>query len=422
MLTIFAVFNRIRKFNIQNKVMQQNNLILIDKPYASDFIIKTIKENNFQIISTPEARNMISDKSLNWISEEDAKIIFEKNTNIPIYTNSENTIGWIENNLDSPNLIEQIQIFKNKIKFRELLKDSYPDYFFKGIKLKELRNLNADELKFPFIIKPAVGFFSLAVHKIDNRVEWEQVLDKIEYEIEQFRGMYPKEVVDITDFILEEYIKGEEYAIDCYYDENGDPVILNILHHIFSSESDVSDRVYNTSKEIMLEYQNEILDFLKIIGAKTNLKNFPAHVEVRIDSKRNVHPIEINPLRYGGWCTAGDLSWYAYGFNSYEYFIYGKKPDWEEIFKSRKEKIYSMIVLDNNSGIKESDIEYFDYDLLLKDFENPMDLRKVDYNRYSVFGFLFTETSFGNEKELNQILTSDLKRYIKVKKASTNNQ
>ena len=390
-------------------------MILIDKPYVSDFLIKTIKEYNFQVIDTLEARNLISDNSLNWISETEAKSQFEKSPNFPVYSNSENTIAWIEKNFDSSDLSDQIQVFKNKIKFRELLKEFNPNYYFKGVKLNDLRQVNSSELKFPLVLKPAIGFFSIAVHKVDNESEWNQALDKIENEIENLLDLYPKEVIDISDFIIEEYIVGEEYAVDCYFDENGKPVILNILHHVFSSAKDVSDRIYNTSKEIIQEYETEIYDFLSVMGLKAKLKNFPAHVEVRIDGKRKIHPIEINPLRFGGWCTTGDLSWYAYGINSYDYFLNSKNPNWNEIFKTREEKIYSIVILDNNSGIPEDEIKCFDYDKLLKDFENPMDLRKVDHNKYPLFGILFTETSKGNEKELKQILSSDLRKYIKTR-------
>ena len=139
------------------------------------------------------------------------------------------------------------------------------------------------------------------------------------------------------------------------------------------------------------------------------------HVEVRIDSNGNLKPIEINPLRFGGWCTTGDISYFAYGINSYEYFLYEKTPNWKEILKTRKDKKYNLIVLDNNSGIKENNIESFNYELLLKDFEKPLNLRKVDFKKYSVFGFLFTETSTNNEHETNTILASNLKKYITIK-------
>lgn len=391
-------------------------MILIDKPFASDFLINTIKENNIQIVETAVAKEMIDDDSLNWISENEAIVIYKSRPNLPIYTNSENAISWIEKKLAFSDLPLKIQLFKNKIKFRTLIKDVYPNYFYKGVKFEELKTIAAHDLQFPIIIKPAVGFFSLAVHKIDNWQEYQLTLPKIEAQIEDFKNMYPKEVVDVTDFILEAYIDGEEHAIDCYFDEKGEVVILNILHHIFSSDKDVSDRVYSTSKEIFEMYYAEIEHFLQLIGEKANLKNFPMHVEVRIDNNKNVIPIEVNPLRFGGWCTTGDISWYAFGINSYEYFLKNKKPNWTNIFSNRLTKKYNLIVLDNNSGIKESDIGSFNYELLLKDFKKPLNLRKVNYKRYKVFGFLFTETSIENNLELKHILNSDLKKYITLQK------
>lgn len=390
-------------------------MILIDQPYISSFLLKTIKENHLEIVSTVAARAMISDNSLNWISENNAVKFIKNNPNSSLYTNSENTISWIEKNLASTKLPSQIHVFKNKIKFRKLLKDLFPDYFFKGIKFEDLAYLSMENLKFPFIIKPAVGFFSLGVHKVDNPDEWPSVLNKITNDIAEIRSFYPNEVVDTSNFIVEECIEGEEYAMDCYFSKEGEPVILSILHHRFSTGKDVNDRVYTTSKEIIETHLPKMQLFLDALGALVNLKNFPFHVEVRIDKNGTIIPIEVNPMRFGGWCTTADLSYFAYGFNSYQFFLNGTKPNWKELFEKGKNKKYSLILLDNNSGISESNIASFDYDLLLSEFENPMELRKVDYNEYPFFGMVFVETSLGNEKELDQILTSDLKKYIKVK-------
>ena len=392
-------------------------MLLIDKPFASDFLIKTIKENKFPIVITEASKSMISDESLNWISEKEAIDCYKKEKDLLVYSNSENAISWIEKNLSFSKLPSQIQLFKNKILFRELLKDAFPNYFFKGVKLSELPKLDITTLKFPLILKPAVGFFSLVVHKVDNASEWQTVLANIEQEIESFKGMYPKEVVDVTDFIIEQYIEGEEYAVDCYFNKNGDPVVLNVMHHIFSSDKDVSDRVYSTSKEIIEKHKPKIKAFLKIVGEKAQLKNFPMHVEIRVDSNKKIIPIEINPLRFGGWCTTGDMSYFAYGFNSYEQFLYQKTPNWDAIFETRKDTLYSLIVLDNNSGINEKDIASFDYELLLKDFKKPLNLREVDFRKYAVFGFLFIETSKENKDEINTILASNLRKYITVKNA-----
>jgi len=45
-----------------------------------------------------------------------------------LYTNSENYIGWIGNNLPNSGLPEKIKLFKNKILFRDLLADLFPAY------------------------------------------------------------------------------------------------------------------------------------------------------------------------------------------------------------------------------------------------------------------------------------------------------
>lgn len=389
-------------------------MFLLDKPYISDFLIQTIKKNNFPVVASSEAKELISDRTLNWIPEEEAIENCKNQSQPAIYSNSENTIQWVNKNLSFSDLPKKIMFFKNKIKFRELIKDIYPNYFYQGIKLSELEDLDIKSIEFPFILKPSVGFFSMGVYKVENLEEWKIISKKIINEVEITKSIYPKEVINLNKFIIEEFIHGEEYAIDCYFNKTGEPVILNILHHIFSSGKDVSDRVYSTSKKIIEKYHTILEDFLKIIGNKLDLKNFPIHMEVRIDKEGKIIPIEINPLRFGGWCTTGDLSWYAYGINSYEYFFKGIKPDWNKILESKSGKIFSIIVLDNNSGVKENNIISFDYDKLLEKFSKPMVLRKVNYLKYPVFGFVFIENSIDNKHELTHILNSNLQEFIKV--------
>jgi hypothetical protein len=55
--------------------------------------------------------------------------------------------------------------------------------------------------------------------------------------------------------IIEEFIRGEEYAIDYYYDNNGDAVLLNVLHHPFLR---TDTRVYSTSKAIIEKYKIDL--------------------------------------------------------------------------------------------------------------------------------------------------------------------
>jgi hypothetical protein len=385
-------------------------MFLIDKPFASDFLIATIKENNYPIIATPVAMSIIQDDTLNWIEEQDAITIYNDNPETTLYSNSENALVWIEQHLGDSTLARQINILKDKVQFRELTKSLFPDFHFQKLSLTDVHLLDSATLKFPFVIKPSVGFFSIGVHIIQDQNDWEQA--KKELHPEKLKSIFPKNVLDTTYFIIEEFIQGEEFAIDYYHNANGEVVILNILHHLFSSGKDTSDRVYCTSKEIIITHSAAIHEFLNALGQELQLKNFPAHAEIRIDASGKITPIEVNPLRFGGFCTTGDSLGVTVDFNSYVCFRESKKPNWDHIFKGKEDKVFSIIILDNSTGIPAEDIKSFDYKKIATKFEKPVLVRPLDIHSYPVFGFIFTETSPGNERELTDILISDLKEYV----------
>lgn len=385
-------------------------LFLIDKPYVSDFLKKTIKENSYPVVSTEVARELMQDDSLNWISEEKSELFLRNDPLGPLYTNSENALAWIARHTNGSALSEHIQIFKDKNKFRELIHAFYPDFLFQKVKLDEIQDLGPEGMPFPFVIKPSVGFFSLGVHIVRDAENWKRVKSDLSRSV--LDGLYPPSVLDGSSFIVEEYIHGEEFAVDCYFNHDGEVVILNIFHHWFSSGTDTSDRVYTTSKEIVLKHESVFAELLNVLGRAAGIKNFPAHVELRMETTGKITPIEVNPLRFGGWCTTGDLPGIALGYNLYDYYYNQRRPDWEQIFQNKDNKLYSIVVLNNNSGIPVEQVKSFDYELLEKDFENALLIRRLNIRKYPVFGFLFAETSVGNEAELKHILTSDLKKYI----------
>ena len=389
-------------------------MYLIDKPYISEFLLDTIRENNYKIIATREAKELVTDSSLNWISEEEAILSLKNNPYQPVYSNSENALSWIENNFNESELSKQINVFKDKVAFREQIKAIFPDFKFQKVKLQDIQNIGTEDLSFPFVIKPSVGFLSLGVYIIEDENDWANA--KKEITQENMKSIFPKKVLDTSHFIIEDFIQGEEYAIDYYHNDEGEVVVLNILHHIFSSGIDTRDRVYSTSKEIINKHKTELEKFLSKIGNQLNLRNFPAHAEVRIDENGKIIPIEINPMRFGGWCTTADLLGVAVGFNCYKCFFENNSPDWNNIYLEKEKKIFSLIVLDNNSGIAPINIDKFDYEALANNFETPLLVREVDINNFPLFGFVFAETEPKNRDELYRILNSDLKEYISLKK------
>ncbi|MDD4498444.1 MAG: ATP-grasp domain-containing protein [Methanosarcinaceae archaeon] len=386
-------------------------MIILDNPYVSDFLRDTAAGMQAPVLRNEMSSGLKPDKALNLLDEAEFIELAKEKGVCKLYTNSENSIDWISENLGFTGLPEKIELFKNKVRFRELLERIYPDFQYREVKFGELDKIRIEELKKPFIIKPAVGFFSFGVHKISENEEWARVLKIIKAEVEILKGIYPVQVLDVGRFLIEECIEGEEFAVDAYYNGKGKPVILNVLKHIFSSATDVSDRVYFTSKEVIETYRESIEDLLKEIGKLADLRDFPFHIELRIGMDRKIQPIELNPMRFAGWCTT-DIAHFAYGINTYKYFLEGLEPDWNRLLEEKDGKNYCLIVLDKGGDLASKGVKGFDYEKLLEDFERPLELRKTDHEKYKVFGFLFTETPVEKWGEIERILKSDLKEYV----------
>lgn len=387
-------------------------MFFVDEPYISDLFRQTVRDNDIPVVNTQAAQKLALLPGTNLISEEQAVEKVRASDSLLFYSTSENSIGWIAKNLAFSSLPKKIEQFKNKARFRELTRSLSPDFFFKEVGIDELKLIKIDQIPMPFIIKPNVGFFSMGVHKVSNGEEWLQAIDAINAQIDHMDSLYPDEVLNTGSFIIEQCIEGDEFAVDAYFNATGEPIILNILHHTFSSESDVSDRVYTTSKEIIERNLDEFTAFVGKIGLLTDTISFPVHIELRRGKDGTLLPIEVNPMRFGGWCSTPDLAFAAYGMNPYLYYYTQQKPNWTELLNGKEGKLFSVVVLDNSTGKSAAEIAAFDFEKLVACFEKPLELRKIDYKKYPVFAFLFTETRQDNFDELKYILNSDLNEFV----------
>lgn len=387
-------------------------MVILDFPYVSEYLQNSLIEANIPVIKTASAEQLgLSDK-INWISEKEAIEAFRNNQELPLYTNSENAISWINKNLGFTKIPEKINLFKDKVRFRELIKPLYPDYYFKEILLDDIEGLAKEYLPYPLILKPAVGFFSLDVYKLNTHADWEKVLFRINNEITEGSQIYPDDVFNSSRFILEECIPGREFAIDTYFDKDGQAVILNISEHFFGSSEDLGDRLYQTKPELFKELYSSLLQAVQSIGDLAQIKNFPVHVEVRKNPDGQIIPIEVNPMRFGGWCTTADLAGLSYGINPIEMFLNQEKPDWDQIFSSRQGKAYNLVLLDNVTEIPGNKIKGFDYDKLGSKFRSILEIRKINFTKFPIFGFLFVQTDPDEEPVLEELLKSDLREFL----------
>ena len=294
----------------------------------------------------------------------------------------------------------------HNIVFFQLPQD--PDFYFFESGFENLSTLDTEKIRFPVVLKPCVGFLSMGVYIIRNAKEWIEVIKNLRDDIEKFRGQFPTEVVDASSFIVEELINGEEFAIDAYFDKDGKPVILNIFKHPFSGETDVSDRVYFTSGEIIKSNHERFEHLLLKIGDLAELRNFPLHMEVRVDAGK-VMPIEINPMRFAGWCVT-DLAYFAYGIDVYEYYFEQKSPDWEKILKDRGGEFYYFTIAEVPVSLDKSEIKDIDYNAFLKNISHPLEVRKIDYRRHPIFAIVFAKTD--DYSEMSNILKKNMKDFI----------
>jgi hypothetical protein len=382
-------------------------MIIMDKPYVSDLMIEALESLKLPILKNEMSVNFSGNENLKIV--DSSEFMKNYNENIKLYTNTESSLDWIYRNLPCDKKSDTIRLFKDKAGFRNIVKDLYPDFFYTSLTLDKLAHFDISKIKLPVVLKPNVGFFSCGVYTIRSQEDWAKALDEIKDLASSVDTVYNEEVISHSEYIIEEYIAGDEYAVDGYFDENGQVVVLNILKHIFASETDVDDKLYITNRAIIKEYLQPLKTILNKVNENANTRNFPFHFEVRIEGDKIV-PIEMNPLRFAGWC-ATDIAYYAYGTNVYDCFFNNKKPDWQGIFKGDNDSTYAIVVMGKTSNSQPGS-KTFNYDSLSDHYGKILDIRKADYQIHSLYGFMFLSINSDHQASFSKILNEDFDRFL----------
>ena len=123
--------------------------------------------------------------------------------------------------------------------------------------------------------------------------------------------MFSESVFSKKQVIIEQFLEGDEYAVDMFYSEKGEPVITNITYHPLPKKAAYHHVLYYTSHQIFQQLYPQVESFFTRLNSILNLRTFPIHAEFKLEDGKALLPIELNPLRYGGFGLA-DLSYYAY--------------------------------------------------------------------------------------------------------------
>ncbi len=387
-------------------------MFILDKPYVSSMLRETLANNRYPVLDNAMARSEAA-PVLNLVEPAAfARMVLERESP-RIYTNSENCIDWIAANLGVTRLPRQIDMFKDKVAFRDLVRELYPDFRYRGITLAELPDVAAEDLPYPLVLKPAIGFFSLGVHVVRDPDEWRRAVQTVHRDVDAISRQYPRQVLNTERFIVEQCIQGREFAVDVFFNATGKAVIVNIIEHLFASAKDVSDRVYVTSSAIMRQWLPRMGSLLEEIGRLAGLRNFPAHVELRVDGDDRLRFIEVNPMRFAGWCVA-DMAIHAFGVNPYDCYMNDAAPDWGSILDRHDGRTVGVVVADIPAHIDRTRIASVAYDRFQARFKKPLELRRIDHTEYPVFAFLFAESTDPALQEFQDVLQADLGAYIHV--------
>jgi len=382
-------------------------MFILEDPYVSPQLAAAARTAGAPVLSTGQARAA----ELDVVDDATFARAWREDPSARLYTNSENAIPWIQCHLGDTPLPAQVETMKDKIRFREVLRDLDPDYRFMEVRRDALPEVDVSVFGGPFVAKPAVGFFSLGVEIVERPADWPATAKRLQAAAARFAGIYPDVVLDLDRFVLEQVIGGDEFAVDAWYDADGAVTIVNVYEHPFAHGADVSDRVYRVAPAVIERTHDVFVEHLRAFGARAGLRNVPIHVEFRIDAAGTVRPIEANPMRFGGWCAA-DITSHAWGFCPYRSFLNAERPNWDRLCAAQRGHTTALIVADLPPDLDRKRISRIDFDAFAGQFREPLELRPVLDWRQPVFAFLFVRVQDDELDQLDAILEADLTRYL----------
>lgn len=374
----------------QKKKQLKMKVYLVKPQQSESGTIETLPEfEQLQLIEDKDAREL--------------KFIFENNQKVAII--SESSIANVLSNLPEENAKRKaIELFKDKFLFRKLIKEesfNIQKIHFQDISKLKVRNKS--------VLKPLKGCFGTAVKIVDEHTNFEQLEKEIHQELEKNGTVFSENVLTSNEFIVEDFIEGEEYAVDMFYNNEGKPCIVNIFHHPIPKHQQYLHMIYYSSKNTFDEIYPLAKSFFEQLNKKINVLDFPMHCEFkRIGNK--LIPIEINPMRFGGM-GLGNLTYYAFNINPYQYFLENKEPDWSEIFKNVDEDLRFVYFIAYNSFSKDTKTNYPNIQKLKTEFTAIKREQLFDYQKQLAFGVFCLQES---EENLNRLLQIDFDDYFEL--------
>ncbi len=382
-------------------------MMIIDEPFAAPVLIEYLEQTQQPVLANSMARKLAGEHRINVL--ESVEFAKQLNAGARLVCTSENAFDWIAEHAENKVMTDAIATFKDKARMRKLLAPMYPELECREVPTDQLGNVNFNELQPPFVLKPTVGYCSAGVYVVSSREQWDAVLADIQQNLAVWRSRYSESSLSEDFFIIEPYLDGTEYAVDAYFDENGEAVVLDVLRHEFKDANDTTDRCYVTGPSIVCRHASHFAEWLTEVNRFVGARNFPVHVETRM-KEGHITPIEFNPLRFAGICGT-EISYFAYGFHAYDYFLRGIRPNWDELLADKEGKLYCMGYVPAPEPLAMGEAS-FDYDAFQQRFSGLQAFYRFDPQETGALGFVFIETSENDEDERAFLRDADLGQFL----------
>lgn len=389
--------------------MKEKSLALLTDDYVSPMLLNTLMREEIPVLVRgkklkeelerfcPSLKLLSKEEALNIISKEDSRLL----------TNTEDLLSCVATHTTDPSRAEGLMQLKDKRRFRELESEYYPDYFFLEAESSRLKEIELPPGR-SYVIKPSSGLKGIGVWMAKERKDLHGMADAIVKEVKESAETLGRDLLSSDRFLIEEFIKGEEFACDAYLSSKGEPVVLGIYAHPLRDEGDFRDIVYYTSSGVIRKMLPRVSDFLRKLSAKTGLKGIPLHAEFRLQKNR-LMPIEVNPLRMGRFGLP-DLAFFAFGVNPYRYYYNEQKPEWDRILSRAGEDMFFRVLARLPEGLVGTKGLSVDHEKFADTFNDLVGYCKLDNTRYPAFSIAFGKT--GNIDEVQKYLELDLKEYL----------
>ena len=364
--------------------------ILVESIAGSGIIAGTEREN-IQILSKDNLKN-------------DPSLRFKKGEKIIIST--ETVLDDVLQRLDDPEKKELISTLKNKVECRRMLSGLFPNFFFKEISIPDLATLELDPNE-RYFVKPIKGYWGSAAYPLDSNTDRQGLVNEITRQLDIRTNIFSDQVVAKDRLIVEEFIDGEEYAVDMFFNEDGKPIITNICFHPLPKKLEYLHVVYYTSYDVFHKLYDNLFTFFTELNKTLDARNIPIHGEFKLH-KGKLTPVELNPLRFGSDGFA-DLCFHAFGFNPFLCFAQNCAPDWDEVWEGREEKVYAFYLGYNGSDMDVSKYRP-DFRNFRKLFSNILADTAMNYQSTLAFSVMYIEEN--SLDRINELLEVEFNEYF----------